>query len=184
MVLLTSGQVSVAITSIVGQFYSSEINWQMLTVIVLLFTSALFLSGYAIQQQTVRDLRAAIKPHVQPPQIKPHLPAKFAKPSPKEYGVQVQVQKSIQDSTGGTVAAGESSEETAIQQRQIKLTDQQSINLLPGNGKAPEIKSQPDKKGIPMEKPMSRAERRRKLKEELTAGSEEEGFKGYRRRMW
>lgn len=156
----------------------------MLISIVLLFTSALFLSGYAIQQQTVRDLRAAIKPHVQPPQIKPHLPVKFAKPSPKEHGVQVQVQKSVQDSHGGTVEAGENSEGTTIQQKKIRLTDQQPINLLPGNDKAPEIKSQPDKKAIPLEKPISRAERKRKLKEELTAGSGKEGFKGYRRRMW
>jgi hypothetical protein len=34
------------------------------------------------------------------------------------------------------------------------------------------------------EKPMSRAERRRRIKEELIIGSEEAGFKGYRRRMW
>jgi hypothetical protein len=34
------------------------------------------------------------------------------------------------------------------------------------------------------EKPLSRAERRRRIKEEIMAGSEEHGFKGYRRRMW
>jgi hypothetical protein len=31
---------------------------------------------------------------------------------------------------------------------------------------------------------LSRAERRKKIKEEIMAGSEEAGFKGYRRRMW
>lgn len=34
------------------------------------------------------------------------------------------------------------------------------------------------------EKPISRAERRKRIKEEIMAGSEEAGFKGYRRRMW
>ncbi|KAJ4386379.1 hypothetical protein N0V93_009274 [Gnomoniopsis smithogilvyi] len=50
MVLLTSSQVSVAISS----------------AIVVSFTTALFLSGYAIQQRTVRHLRAAIRPDSSP----------------------------------------------------------------------------------------------------------------------
>ncbi|ROV95434.1 hypothetical protein VMCG_08526 [Cytospora schulzeri] len=50
MVLLTSSQVSVALSSL----------------IVISFTSALFLSGYVIQQRTVRNLRAAIKPNTSP----------------------------------------------------------------------------------------------------------------------
>ncbi|PSR78836.1 hypothetical protein BD289DRAFT_443291 [Coniella lustricola] len=48
--LLTSGQVSMAISSAV----------------VVAFTAALFLSGYAIQQRTVRHLRAAIRPETEP----------------------------------------------------------------------------------------------------------------------
>ncbi|ROW13705.1 hypothetical protein VPNG_04534 [Cytospora leucostoma] len=50
MVLLTSSQVSVALSSL----------------IVISFTTALFLSGYVIQQRTVRNLRAAIKPNTSP----------------------------------------------------------------------------------------------------------------------
>jgi len=34
------------------------------------------------------------------------------------------------------------------------------------------------------EKPISRAERRRRIKEQILAEGEGEGFKGYRRRMW
>jgi hypothetical protein len=34
------------------------------------------------------------------------------------------------------------------------------------------------------EKPLSRAERRRKIKEEIIAAGEGEGFKGYKRRTW
>ena len=36
----------------------------------------------------------------------------------------------------------------------------------------------------PPEKPVSRAERRRKIKEQILAEGEGEGFKGYRRRVW
>ncbi|KAL7925786.1 hypothetical protein ACQKWADRAFT_282979 [Trichoderma austrokoningii] len=56
--LLTSGQVSMLATA----------------TMILLCTSALFLSGYAIQQRTLRDLRAAIRPRHSP---KAHLPEEF-----------------------------------------------------------------------------------------------------------
>ena len=36
----------------------------------------------------------------------------------------------------------------------------------------------------PQEKPISRAERRRRIKEQILADGEGEGFKGYKRRMW
>ncbi|TKA81312.1 hypothetical protein B0A49_00311 [Cryomyces minteri] len=55
--LLTSGQVSMAISSS----------------IVFVFTSLLFLAGYVLQQQTVHSLQAAIKPRL-PPTPPPPLP--------------------------------------------------------------------------------------------------------------
>ncbi|KAL6813171.1 hypothetical protein GGI42DRAFT_313774 [Trichoderma sp. SZMC 28013] len=57
-VLLTSGQVSMLATASM----------------ILLCASALFLSGYAIQQRTLRELRAAIRPRQSP---KAHLPEEF-----------------------------------------------------------------------------------------------------------
>ena len=39
-------------------------------------------------------------------------------------------------------------------------------------------------KAKPEEKPMSRAERRKKIKEQIMAEGQGETFKGYRRRMW
>ncbi|KAK3395514.1 hypothetical protein B0T20DRAFT_36988 [Sordaria brevicollis] len=60
--LLTSAQVSIAFSS--G--------------IVFIFTAALFLSGYAIQQRTVRDLRQAIRPNPKP-SPKTYLPDQFKK---------------------------------------------------------------------------------------------------------
>jgi hypothetical protein len=58
MVLLTSSSISVAISSAV----------------VCLFTFLLFLSGYVVQQQTVRSLQAALHP---PPMPTPTLPTYF-----------------------------------------------------------------------------------------------------------
>jgi hypothetical protein len=60
MVLLTSSSISVAISSGV----------------VCLFTFLLFLSGYVVQQQTVRSLQAALHP---PPMPTPTLPIYFQK---------------------------------------------------------------------------------------------------------
>lgn len=60
MVLLTSSSISVAISSGV----------------VCLFTFLLFLSGYVVQQQTVRSLQAALHP---PPMPTPTLPVYFQK---------------------------------------------------------------------------------------------------------
>lgn len=44
---------------------------------MILCTLALFLSGYAIQQRTLRDLRAAVRPRESRPSPKAHLPDRF-----------------------------------------------------------------------------------------------------------
>ncbi|KAL8921817.1 MAG: hypothetical protein Q9208_005574 [Pyrenodesmia sp. 3 TL-2023] len=63
--LLTSGQISMAISSF----------------IVFIFTFLLFLSGYVLQQQTVRSLQAVIKPQpVAPPPPSPVLAKHFGTP--------------------------------------------------------------------------------------------------------
>jgi hypothetical protein len=54
-----------------------------------------------------------------------------------------------------------------------------------GSGETAPSESEPRKaKSSPEEKPLSRAERRKKIKEEILAVGEGEGFKGYRRRIW
>ncbi|KAL6866769.1 hypothetical protein J3F83DRAFT_741064 [Trichoderma novae-zelandiae] len=53
---------------------SSQVSMLATATMILLCTSALFLSGYAIQQRTLRELRAAIRPRESP---KAHLPEEF-----------------------------------------------------------------------------------------------------------
>lgn len=76
--------------------------------------------------------------------------------------------------------------EKAVQQPFISPQDEESAqrsglyNIPPSSD--PETKQKTD--NLVEEKPISKAERRRRIKEEIMAGSEEAGFKGYRRRMW
>ncbi|KAL5095169.1 hypothetical protein Trisim1_003779 [Trichoderma cf. simile WF8] len=53
---------------------SSQVSMLATASMILLCASALFLSGYAIQQRTLRELRAAIRPRQSP---KAHLPEEF-----------------------------------------------------------------------------------------------------------
>ena len=66
------------------------------------------------------------------------------------------------------------------------------INAETGNTRTPtggeelrdgEEKTSKEQPGVE-EKPLSRSERRKKIKEEILLAGEGEGFKGYKRRMW
>ena len=63
MVLLTSGQISVGISSAIGKS-SSERGYSLVVNILQVFTfsTILFLSGYVLQQKTVRDIKAILHP--------------------------------------------------------------------------------------------------------------------------
>ncbi|KAK3694578.1 hypothetical protein B0T22DRAFT_452841 [Podospora appendiculata] len=191
--LLTSSQASVAISSS----------------IVVVFTLALFLSGYAIQQRTLRDLRAAIKPSPRPkPDI--FLPDRF--------------KQSTTELEDGTVVALEDDYHPRHTERQKTQRQQQQhggnggtvveIKLTPPTNQAPEKpldaptktakqskqqqqqKKKKTKKGSSSsnkekdaeqeqpQKPISRAERRRLIKEEITRLARGEQKGGYQRRLW
>lgn len=188
MVLLTSSQVSALITAFIsGQLFIRISSPQLTMSIVFLFTSALFFSGYALQQQTVRDLRAAIKPKEVPKQARLYLPPKFAggsgeaKPSPKEQG------------RDGTVVEVKKSGDEQVKAGYMKINNQRvdEPGTIPNQHadlydlpESTDQESMLETEGGKAEKPTSRAERRRRIKEDLIVGSEEAGFKGYRRRMW
>ncbi|KAF3768691.1 hypothetical protein M406DRAFT_251469 [Cryphonectria parasitica EP155] len=132
--LLTSSQVSVAISS----------------AIVVAFTAALFLSGYVIQQRTVRHLRAAIRPDSSP-QI--YLPDRFR-------------DDTTELADGTIVMLDEYGRPVRQEEEQQEQEQQRPAQEKPG------------------EKPISRAERRRLIKEEIQRLSQGEEPLYYQRRLW
>ncbi|KAF7909561.1 uncharacterized protein EAF01_003279 [Botrytis porri] len=199
--LLTSGQVSVAISSF----------------IVFFFTTALFLSGYVLQQQTVRDLREAIKPQFQAKlvglevpdnlniktdrsgrkgQVEVFLPEKFQNDAVQEGNIRAENRRDVEEESYGVVeenekASGEENgewSEVELEESVIKI--QKNYRSVEGEGDGVESVDNTDsaRRGeggeitIP-EKPLSRAERRRRIKEELVTSGEGETFNGYRRRV-
>ncbi|KAL8393389.1 hypothetical protein RB595_003238 [Gaeumannomyces hyphopodioides] len=158
MVMITSSQASVAISSI----------------IVVACTTALFLSGYAIQQRTLRDLRAAIKPAPRP---SPHIfiqessdwraalaggedPEKAAAAAADEQPVVIEVEQTQQQQEGGDSNGGE----------KVVEEDADTAVVLEADGKA--------------QKPLSRVERRRRIKEDIRKLSQGESPVYYQRRLW
>lgn len=224
MVLLTSSQVSVAISSVIGTSLQSLIPIQTLNslYLVISFTSALFLSGYVLQQATVRDLRAAIKPQMvrPPPELQIYLPPQFRDEDLDQRGIvdatPVEVEtfsnahgEEAKDIEVGSEEDGNSSEESQenaedeedmigatrwqkekkrkerlladsqqvqkpLQQQEIVAQDQHEASDQPTE----------DTKVEQEQRPLSKAERRKKIKEEILAAGEGESYKGYRRRKW
>ncbi|KAK4187274.1 hypothetical protein QBC35DRAFT_499204 [Podospora australis] len=184
--LLTSGQVSVAVSGAV----------------VFFCTLALFLSGYAIQQRTLRDLREAIKPGPKPsPKI--FLPDRFSQsttelpdgtivildddsnvsrpphedPNAPEVAV-VEVKPTVQ---GPEENPAKQKGKTTKAAKSGKTAEKKKGGFFSIWGK----KGQKEKDdAAAAQKPMSRAERRRRIKEEIQrlAQGEERGL--YQRRLW
>ncbi|KAL8285365.1 hypothetical protein RB600_009687 [Gaeumannomyces tritici] len=175
MVMITSSQASVAISSIIAP-----------TRKVVACTTALFLSGYAIQQRTLRDLRAAIKPAPRP---SPHIfyqessdwraalaggedPEKAVAAAADEQPVVIQIeqtqqqqQQQQQEEEEGDGTDEEKTADTADGQEEAD-----AAMLLEADGKA--------------QKPLSRVERRRRIKEEIRKLSQGESPVYYQRRLW
>ncbi|KAI1803727.1 hypothetical protein F4811DRAFT_523331 [Daldinia bambusicola] len=177
--LLTSSQVSVVLSS--G--------------IVVLCTAALFLSGYVIQQRTLRDLRAAIKP------------TRIPRPSPKVYfpdhhNSPSHLEDTINDSRlkhrRSQYSAGEGGEEDVVIVRPTVSDEklEQKEPAVPERDDAiagaqvgtpndvDELAVEKKKEKKVEEKPISRAERRRKIKEEIRRLSEGQERVYYQRRLW
>lgn len=157
---------------------------------VFICTAALFLSGYALQQRTLRDLRAAIKA---PPRPSPKifLPDRFRQETTELPDGRIVVLDS------GAIASQQHA--PVIEVRPTLPDEQQTApNDTPGAATQP-TKTETDKpKGAPEngdraseqegqeepQKPMSRAERRWRIKAEIqrTSQGEERGY--YQRRLW
>ncbi|KAK0718861.1 hypothetical protein B0T21DRAFT_338724 [Apiosordaria backusii] len=161
--LLTSSQVSIAVSSS----------------IVFFFTLALFLSGYAIQQRTLRDIRASIN---------------RPKPSPKIF-LPDRFKQSTTELEDGTIVIveDENISRPPRPEREVVITVVPTVPteeevLAEEKGKAGKggrgrgVEGEGEEDG--MQKPVSRAERRRRIKEELMrmAQGEERGW--YQRRLY
>ncbi|TAQ85805.1 hypothetical protein B7494_g5872 [Chlorociboria aeruginascens] len=169
---------------------------------IFIFTTALFLSGYVLQQQTVRDLREAIKPQPRPERPRIYLPPQFAV---QENGADAQIygDDAVTDGNAGDIyeeldaeSKGRGVESGGEEAAQIPFSMQQEASNSVSEDVSMEeiqkysqeilvdVSEAQDPAPSPMEKPMSRAARRKKIKEEILAAGEGESFKGYRRRMW
>ena len=178
---------------------------------VVVFTAALFLSGYAIQQRTLRDLREAIKPSPRPkPQIFlpdrfrsttteladgtvivvdiPPGPDAYRPPRPDTEQVVVEItstvpgddktQTSKQERKNGDFGVSRDGKgEHALsggERKQTATDDKQS-----GSGGTDTGQKKDDRGEGKRPKKLSRAERRRQIKEELQKMSQ-----GDRRGLW
>jgi hypothetical protein len=225
--LLTPSQVSILVTTVIGKGPDLDVCSQRVPTTdkpapVLLFTTALFLSGYVIQQRTVRQLRMSIR---QPP-----------RPSPKIY-LPDRFQTSTTELEDGTVIVLDSeAERESREQREamaLKVTPTVREEASPVEhviAEAPEQEA--DKTQVPADKgsleveshelestestsddeelderernlqqqkernqkhpdpdaddqrPITRAERRRLIKEELFKLSHDDQPVYYQRRLW
>ncbi|KAG9251368.1 uncharacterized protein F5Z01DRAFT_278135 [Emericellopsis atlantica] len=201
-ILLTPSQVSVLVTSLV----------------VISCTLALFLSGYVIQQRTLRDLRSAIKPRAprpKPPQT--YLPAKFRKNTRTlEDGTIIEVEGDAEASEGQQMqreviieVAPTTVPEPVAQQhvaapprhRGVENANPSSSHHHHDQSEVPSnklamldaLKSQAAQKSWAVEHPdpmanskvpVTRAERRRLIKEEIHRLSQPDEQVYYQRRLW
>ncbi|TLS23764.1 uncharacterized protein PpBr36_05688 [Pyricularia pennisetigena] len=156
--LITSSQASVALTAM----------------IVVACTLALFLSGYAIQQRTLRDLRAAIKPAPRPsPQVFIQESAGWQAAAAKG-----EFDDSELESGGSGSVADDNADGPVVE---VKLKDSSSsssssmFSMFGAGG---------SKGAAAVQKPLSRVERRRKIKEDIKKLSQGESPVYYQRRLW
>jgi hypothetical protein len=153
---------------------------------VLLCTAALFLSGYALQQRTLRDLRAAIQTPKPSPKI--FLPDRF-KQSTTELPDGTIV---ILDEDNGD-AGREADRVIEIKatlpdehSNQNYMSGEKPTKTVKGKGRAKKNgakgSAKEDAPDRELQKPVSRAERRRRIKEEIMQNSQGEDPRGYYRR--
>ncbi|TLD33799.1 hypothetical protein PspLS_01347 [Pyricularia sp. CBS 133598] len=161
--LITSSQASVALTAM----------------IVVACTLALFLSGYAIQQRTLRDLRAAIKPPPRPsPQVYIQESAGWQAAAAKGQYDGDDFESSVGGGGGGSVA--DNDDDDTVVEVEVKDSRGSILSLFGGGGG-----SKGDKLAAGgAQKPLSRVERRRKIKEDIQKLSQGESPVYYQRRLW
>ena len=128
-----------------------------------------------MQQATLRELRAAIAPEIQRQKPLIELPDRF-----RDFGDGNKDGNSMGEIDGGTV----------VEVRFSDAEDRGGEDTRRKEEERHELKRDVDERGNDGdageegEKQLSRAERRKKIKEEILLAGEGEGYKGYKRRMW
>ncbi|KAK0387686.1 hypothetical protein NLU13_3931 [Sarocladium strictum] len=170
---------------------SSQVSVLLSTIIVISCTLALFLSGYTAQQRSLKELRTAIRPRHRP--SKPYLPDQF-KPKVVELedGSQVVLESDAEREK-------KRHRETVVEVRQSAAARQQPVVSASQGVSLNKLKiieqlqadvaakswtvENPD----PLSKnavPMTRAERRKAIKEELKRLGRSDEPVLWQRRMW
>ncbi|KAI0013809.1 hypothetical protein F4779DRAFT_561439 [Xylariaceae sp. FL0662B] len=163
---------------------SSQVSLLISSGIVISFTLALFLSGYAIQQRTLRDLRGAIQANREPrPSPKIYLPDRFKKSTTElEDGTVVEID---------TPESDDSNQKDDIVIVRPTMPDekpkQKPVAVEKDTAPIPDTRQTEDGKengATSEQKPISRAERRRLIKEEIQRLSQGDTPVYYQRRLW
>ncbi|KAG6019018.1 hypothetical protein E4U41_003444 [Claviceps citrina] len=196
---------------------SSEVSVLVSICVVVLFTLALFLSGYTVQQRTLQDLRVAIHPGHTRPSPRAHLPGYFERATTrledgtvvvgrsqadvdeeerltKKYELRAPTEAGTGDERGrerdneehadvapagdgqASTQHGAAAEATEEQKRILRTVTAQAARQAWGV-------SHPD----PLAKnplPITKAERRKLIKEEIQRLAQAERPVYYQRRLW
>ncbi|KAF5013657.1 hypothetical protein FDECE_349 [Fusarium decemcellulare] len=171
---------------------SSQVQIIASCLVVILCTFALFISGYVIQQRTLRELRLAIKPRHTRPSPKVYLPEKFrtktkeledgtiididseADMETRRQKLLIEVKETLPDIKGQSVEdnAALAKNIEIVKQLQAKVVEKMSTPE--GHVEAP----------VKNHKPVSKATRRKMIKKELQRLAQAEEPAYYQRRMW
>ncbi|CEI69971.1 hypothetical protein FVEN_g7172 [Fusarium venenatum] len=169
---------------------SSQVQVIASCFVVVSCTVALFISGYIIQQRTVSQLRSAIKPRAETrPSPKVYLPEKFQVRTKEledgrvididtEADIEVRRQRllvEIKESKPMVDIEGDATLQRNIEiikHLQAKVVDKMSTPE--GHVEAP----------VANHKPVSKAKRRKMIKQELQKSAQAEDGLYYQRRMW
>jgi hypothetical protein len=203
MVLLTQSQVGVALSSLVSTSSTSSyaslclspfLNLPQLTLALKVFlcTSALFLSGYVVQQKTLRDIQRAIKPQNVPLNAGLDVPLPFRSNSEdsntrNEQPIEIEIKpsKGVDESMVGATRWQKAKKKRDAEER-IRRRGEEGKREKRAAGKKEKTRGWWGGKKVEDEdqKPMSDAARRKKIKDHLIAAGEGETPQGYRRKWY
>lgn len=152
-------------------------------------TLALFLSGYAIQQRTLRDLREAIRPRQSKPSPRAYLPERFKTTTRVlEDGttvvVESEAEREAREMQGTVVEVRPTMPERTVDEGEVSAEKRAIVEALKAQvAEKTWMVENPD----PMSKsrvPITRAQRRKMIKDEFERLAQPQEETYHRRKMW